>query len=128
VIVERGKVCWKLAASDLQEHYTVRLGAPSGPWRALPAIFGSGSLGTVAGRLHVIGLAVEGSPLAPIQLSLEGGNDTRPTPTEEGVRVQIDVSDPDSAALTTAELAVVSHAVGTLTMKNVDVITKEISV
>lgn len=125
VIVERGGVCWKLAASDAQEHYPVRLGAPSGPWRALPAIFGSGGLGTVAGRLHVIGLAVEASPLAPIQLSLEGGDDTSLTPTQEGVRVQLDINNPDSAALIQAELAVVSHAVGTLTMKNVDVITKE---
>ena len=128
VIVERGEVCWKLAASDLQEHYPVRLGAPSGPWRALPAIFGSGSLGTVAGRLHVIGLAAEASPLAPVQLSLEGGNATSLTPTEEGVRVKLDINNPDSAALIKAELAVVSHAVGTLTMKNVDVITEEILV
>jgi hypothetical protein len=128
VIVERGEVCWTLAAGDLQENYPVRLGAPSGPWRALPAVFGGGSLGAVAGRLHVIGLAAEASPLAPVQLSLEGGNDTRPTLTEEGVIVQLDVNNPDSAALITAELAVVSHAVGTLTMKNVDVITKEIAV
>ncbi len=128
VIVGRGEVCWKLAAGNMQEHYPVRLGAPSGPWRALPAIFGGGSLGTVAGRLHVIGQAGEASPLAPIQLSLEGGNDTNLTPTHEGVRVQLDINDPDSASLIKAELAVISHAVGTLTMMNIDVITKEISV
>jgi hypothetical protein len=128
LIVERGEVNWKLAAGDSEGRYRVRLGAPSGPWRALPEIFAGASLDPVACRLHVIGLAAQTDQLAPIQLSLTGGNQVSLTPDLEGVRVQLDINNADSAALIQTELAVLSHAVGTLTIKYVDLITKEISV
>lgn len=126
VIVERGEVCWKLAASDAEQHYPVRLGAPAGPWRALPAIFNQATgLGQVAGRVHVVGLAAETAPLAPIQLNLSAGDSAQLTPGRDTVRVQLNLNNADNSLPDKAELRVQSHAVGSLTLQDVDVITKE---
>lgn len=136
VIVERGEVSWKLANSSSGEEYPVRLGAPAGPWRALPTIFSvNTNLGPVSGRLHVLGIAAEISPLAPLQLSLDTNNDSIDvTPSEAGENVQLTIGNPGESAnpggtpLNKAELSIISRAVGPLTLSKVNVITEEITV
>ena len=130
IMVERGEVSWALAAANNSGHYPVRLGAPSGPWRALPAIFASDtSLGLVAGRLHVLGFAAETKPLAPLQLSLNtNSTPIELTPTKDGVSVQLLLDNPNGSSVTSAELTIINRALGNLAVSEVDVITKEITV
>lgn len=125
LLVERGEVDWGLASADDLENYPLKLGAPAGPWRALPAIFsGPTGLGPVAGRVHVLGLA-EDTPLAPLQLRLGADSEIEDVHlTDQSMRVQLDLQ---TAAANTgkAELTLISRAVGQLTLSEVDVITEE---
>lgn len=130
LIVERGEVNWKLADANANGDYAVRLGAPAGPWRALPSIFNTSSaLNPVAARLHVLGSAAEYRPLAPLQLSLDQGNQIRDvSPTAQGEDIQLAINSASDKSIDQAELAIVSRAVGRVTLSKVSVITEEITV
>ena len=93
IIVNRGEVIWKMSVANVDNDFPLRIGSPEGPWRALPAVFGSStSLGQVGGRVHLIGLADEAEPLAPLLISLQDGPDNQAiTPTEDGLRMQLDI-------------------------------------
>jgi len=128
LIVERGEVSWPLASAD-GDVYPLRVGTPAGPWRSLPSVFAAGtSLGAVAGRLHVIGLSEQTTPLAPLQLSFAGSHHTRAlNPTADGQLVFLPIEENAEVDKLKVELLIVSRAIGTLTLSEVDVITEEIT-
>jgi hypothetical protein len=92
LIVTRGEVTWKMATANTRGDNPIRLGAPEGPWRALPAIFGVGTtLGSVAGRVHIAGLADESQPLAPLLIFPEGsteGSALTPGKTQQVIQME----------------------------------------
>ncbi len=121
LIVSRGELSWTLAAASDGER-ALRIGPPEGPWRTLPAVFGDGTtLGAVAGRIRVVGLAPDTEPFEPMLLTLEGAAGGQvATPTEDGLRLQLEVPPGGDAA---TNLLVTSHTPGRVTLTEVDAIT-----
>jgi len=145
LMVNRGEVLWAMSEST-EGQYPLRLGAPEGPWRAPPAVFAEASaLGAATGRVRVVGLAAQDRPLAPLLISLQGGpTDLAATPSEKGVRLQLDASEGEPLAAQAGEqaialageegtgaapennvtqLRIVSRTPGEVTLSEVDIIT-----
>jgi hypothetical protein len=123
IIVSRGEVRWALAGADGAGRYPLRLGAPQGPWRALPAVFGpTTALGSVAGRVRVIGRAADAQPLPPLLLSLDGQLQDQPvTPSASGLRLQL--AGAPEAQGGASRLRLTSRTAGKVTLREVDAIT-----
>ena len=127
VVVARGQVAWKLGQSsgtDKLAKNVLRLGAPAGPWKPLPPPFlavGS-TLAGARGRVRVVGNAQKQNPLAPLLVSVNtsGAAATAVTPTVKGAAVTMKFTSPAAAA--GAVLRVVSHLAGTVTFRDIDVI------
>ena len=126
--VNRGEVIWKTAAANELKQYPIRIGSPEGPWRALPAIFASGtSLGNVAGRVHMLGNADQTLPFPPILISLDD-NETQLTltPTSKNRRIGLEFTSQSTEPQTdNLVLSIVSRSEGSIKISEVDVITGE---
>jgi hypothetical protein len=74
------------------------------------------------GRIRAVGNAQKQNPLAPllVSLSTSGADATAVTPTVKGAAVTIKFTSPAAAA--GAVLRVVSHLAGTVTFRDIDVI------
>lgn len=121
--VSRGQVTWALAAGGDSGDYTLRLGPPEGPWRALPAVFGAGTaLGRVVGRARMMGLAADTQPMAPILLAMgTSAGEESVTPVADGLLLQLDTQ---AAAISPdGQLVITSRTAGTVTLSEIDAIT-----
>ena len=132
--VSRGEVTWRMAAANDLAENQVRIGPAGGPYRALPAIFGdSTSLGSIAGRLHLLGIADQTSPMPPISISLEGNNSAGSvsqstiTPlltADEDIRIGIELDSlSQKSAGESLALSITSLSEGLVTISEVDLIT-----
>jgi hypothetical protein len=127
VAVARGQATWKLGQSGGAEALAknvLRLGPPGGPWKPMPAPFvASGSaLAGSRGRVRVVGNAQKQNPLPALQVSLSTASAqfTAVTPTAKGAAITMKFNTPPTAA--GAVLRVVSHLAGTVTFRDIDVI------
>jgi hypothetical protein len=126
LIVVRGQVIWNLGqsnGSDPLSNNVLRVGAPAGPWRPMPPPFlavGSALAGS-RGRIRAVGNARKEKPLAPLLVSLSTSSTaaTAVTPTAKGAVMVMKL---DSAPAAGAELLVISHLAGTVTFRDIDVI------
>ncbi len=154
LIVNRGEVIWKMATANASGDNPIRLGAQEGPWRALPAVFGTGTtLGSVAGRVHVAGLADESKPLAALLIALDDiAAEQAVTPDKTTKLIQMEIpsaeiqqelppqeieqvagiaeqaivlEEQNKTALTGRTLTVVSRSAGSITLSKIDVITAD---
>lgn len=126
--VNRGEVIWKMATANERNEYPVRIGSPGGPWRALPAIFGSGtSLGSIAGRVHMLGNADQMKPIPPLLISLDDDETQLTlTPTNENSRIGLEFNAQTTKPETNnIVLRIVSRSQGSIKISEVDVITGE---
>lgn len=126
--VNRGDVIWKMAAANELNQYPIRIGSPEGPWRALPAIFGSGSsLGNVAGRVHMLGNADQTKPLPPLLISLDDDETQLTlTPTSENSRIGLQFTSESTKPQTDSRVfSIISRSEGSIKISEVDVITGE---
>ena len=126
--VNRGEVIWKMATANERKEYPVRIGSPGGPWRALPAIFGSGrSLGSIAGRVHILGNADQTKPIPPLLISLDDDETQLTlTPANENSRIGLEFNAQTSKPETDSiALRIVSRSQGSIKISEVDVITGE---
>lgn len=124
--VNRGDVIWKVANANELNEYPIRIGPPEGPWRALPAIFGSStSLGNIAGRVHLLGNADKTLPLPPLSISLDGGDSPMTfSPSQETSRVSIELDSlPTKSEDENLVLSIISRSEGDINISEVDVIT-----
>jgi hypothetical protein len=132
--ISRGEVTWRMASSNQSAENQVRIGPAGGPYRALPAIFGdSTSLGNIAGRLHLLGLADQTAPMPPISISLEesnsasNGNQSSITPllaTDEDIRIAIELDSFSQKSVgESLALSITSLSEGSVTISEVDLIT-----
>jgi hypothetical protein len=127
VIVARGQVTWNLGesnGSDALWKNVLRVGAPAGPWKPLPPPFvaaGSALAGS-RGRLRTVGNAQKENPLAPLRVTLSTAGDapTAVTPDAKGAVSTMKFGSPAAAA--GAVLRVVSHLAGTVTLRDIDII------
>ncbi|HVP42885.1 MAG TPA: hypothetical protein VMS96_05605 [Terriglobales bacterium] len=127
IIVARGQVTWNLglsSGSDALSKNVLRTGAPAGPWKPLPPAFlDAGSmLAPCRGRLRAVGNAQRESPLAPLLVSLSTSSQaaTAVTPGAKGAAWSMKFASPAAAA--GGVLRVVSHLAGTVTFRDIDVI------
>jgi len=100
----------------------LRSGAPAGPWLPLPKAFvdPQGPFVACRGRVRVTGHAKKDVPIAPVLVSVAGGASLPVTPTAKGVDQTVAVG--GAVALNGAKLSVISLAVGTVTIQNLDVV------
>lgn len=127
VVVARGQVIWNLgqsSGSDALAKNVLRLGAPGGPWKPLPPPFltAGNALAGARGRVRVCGNAQKQNPLGPllVHLSTSSAAATAVVPSVKGMAVTMQFSSPTTAA--GAVLRVVSHLAGTVTFRDIDVI------
>ena len=127
LLVSRGEVSWSLGASrgssDPLNGQVIRRGAPTGPWKLLPAPFqiGTTGLGAARGRIRVIGHAPKDAPLAPLVVSLGSREGSAVTPTAKGVAARLTFASPVRVA--SPVLRVVSRVPGKVTLRDLDVVT-----
>jgi hypothetical protein len=124
LLVSRGQMSWRLGAVSVENDpiaaHVIRRGAPTGPWKLLPKPFqGSKSaLGSVRGRLRVVGYAPKDRPVAPLIVGI-GRQTLEVTPTAKGVLSRLSFS----PNVTSANLTVVSRVAGSVTLRDLDVVT-----
>src|SRR6185436_6657354 len=97
--------------------HIIRRGAPTGPWKLLPKPFqvSTSALGSVRGRLRVIGYAPKDRPLAPLIVCVESSEQTlEVTPSAKGVAA----SRGFSPTVRSANLRVVSRVAGNVTLRD----------
>jgi hypothetical protein len=128
LVVARGMVTWRLGqstGSDALAKYVLRLGTPSGPWKPLPPPFlaAGSALGGSRGRIRLAGNTLKENPLAPLLVNLSTSSTAAASvvPTAKGASVKIKLTTPAPAA--NAVLRVVSHCAGTVTFRDIDLIT-----
>ncbi len=126
VLVSRGQVTWRLGAitgpDDPIAAHVIRRGAPTGPWKLLPKPFqvSTSALGSVRGRLRVVGNAPTDQPLAPLIVGVESSEQTlEVTPSAKGV-VSSRIFSPTVGS---ANLRVISRVAGNVTLRDLDVVT-----
>jgi hypothetical protein len=127
LLVSRGEVSCEVAASgaltDPLGENVVRRGPPTGPWRPLPAPFltGSASLTAARGRVRMIGHAAKDAPMAPVTFGLPpSAFEAAVAPTAKGVRAV--VHPPTAVAQAAPTLRITHYHAGTLTIRDVDVV------
>jgi hypothetical protein len=124
--VSRGQVIWRLGAvtvpGDPIAAHVIRRGAPTGPWKLLPKPFqvSTSALGSVRGRLRVIGYAPKDEPLAPLIVGVESSEQTlEVTPSAKGVTS----SRGFTPNVSSTNLRVISRVAGNVTLRDLDVVT-----
>jgi hypothetical protein len=128
LLVARGVLAWSLAgrgaaADPLLDPCVIRRGPPNGPWRALPApLQSAAALIDARGRLRLTGHGPKEAPLAPLLVSAAGtaGPVREVTPTPKGVPAALVFSPGLAQAQPT--LRVVSRVAGSVTLRDIDVI------
>ena len=91
-------------------------GAPSGPWHDLP-----GALSAVRGRIRLIGKPKPDAVYPPLHVQLsEGSAALDLTPHPRGTPAVLTMTPTLQAGV--CSLVLVSHAAGTLTLRDIDVI------
>ncbi len=90
VVLSRGRALWSFAATSTAP-IPLRSGPPSGPWGSLPTLFQVNSqFNGLGGRLRVVGLPAEETPISPFTVRVSGtsaGDGIPVTPTPKGVRI-----------------------------------------
>jgi len=125
LVVSRGEVVWPLGESsglDATMANVIRLGPPAGPWKVLPPPFFdvASGLSGARGRIRVAGTTPKEKPLAPWLLQIGASTPLFPVlPTPKGVAFRLELP---SLPAADAGLRVISHLAGTLTLRDVDVI------
>jgi hypothetical protein len=132
VLVSRGEVTWALATNAVPQpmddtdppvnNSLIRSGAPSGPWLPLPEPFvtGSSQLTTCRGRVRMKGHAKKDSPIAPALVQLGTAAGAPITPVVKGSDQLLKIGSP--LPLTGATLRLISRVAGTITLRNLDVV------
>jgi len=127
IVVARGQVTWNLglsSGSDALSGNVLRTGAPAGPWKPLPPPFldAGSALSACRGRIRAVGNALKENPLAPLLVSLSTSSQAprAVTPDARGAASILTFATPAAAA--GAVLRVVSHLAGTVTLRDIDVI------
>lgn len=120
LLVARGNVAWALARRADAPGCDLRRGAPTGPWRPLPAPF-SGPVLDACGRVRRVGHAPKPQPLPPWQVSLAGDVAAVPVlATPKGASVRLLPSGGAASAL-----SLLAYQAGSLTLRDIDVIWTE---
>lgn len=117
LVVNRGEVFHEFAAAGGNTSWaTVLWGAPSGPWRDLPA-----ALVAQRGRVRLIGTPKSGVKIDPYRISIGSGPDAGFTPNPKGVAGALTLEQP---AIQTgpAELVITSHVPAALKLRDVEVV------
>ena len=138
VLVSRGTLTWALAGNPvvttpstpddiLVETAVLRRGAANGPWRSLPPPFQSAALMQARGRLRMIGTAAKTAPVAPLLMRVKDAGTAMisVTPGVKGVPVILTGNNVLNSTESGPVLMVVSRALGTVTLRAVDVVWRE---
>jgi hypothetical protein len=136
LMVSRGSVSWTLGAfATASVTNAIRRGPPTGPWRTLPSLLSS--VPTIGGRLRVVGHASDDRPVAPFVVNVQGTDPAAvrlvpATPTAKGTRFEWRLSSNPATVLPVTPrvtggarsvvLQVISRVVGTVTIRDVDVV------
>ena len=99
-----------------------RLGPHAGPWMLPPAGLRAGALAAVRARARMIGTAPKDAPIAPVTAAVVGasGGAVELFPARKPATLTI-----PGGAGGTATLRFVARAVGTLTLRDVDIVSAE---
>lgn len=118
LVLARGQIVWPLGTSG----GALRSGPPAGPWLPLPDPFvtGNSPLVQCRGRIRVVGHARKDAPLAPILWSVGADPAVPLTPTQKGLDQSLGLT--SSPLLQGAVLHLVSRVAGTVTIRNLDVV------
>lgn len=123
LVVVRGEVVWPLAVAPTGTAAArLRRGPPAGPWQPLPAPFAvGGTLDAIGPMMRVVGTAEDdGVPLLRIGLANTTAT-VEVTPRSRGV----ERSFMPGVAVSAPALLVESRSAGRVTLRAIDVITKE---
>ncbi len=123
LLVARGSLTWALARRSAAPGNDLRRGAPSGPWRPLPAAFTSpAGVLDACGRVRRVGRAPKALPLPPWLLSMAGETKSVPVlATAKGAALQL----LPSAGIGNA-LSVLAFGAGSLLLRDIDVVWAEV--
>jgi hypothetical protein len=115
--VNRGEVYFEFTASNASTSYAVVMwGAPSGPWRSLPA-----ALATQRGRIRLVGTPKKGTAIDPYRVSIGAGAGQGITPNPKGVAGVLALAPPVTAA-GRPELTITSFVAARLKLRDVEVV------
>ena len=115
--VNRGEVYFDFAASDATtSHAVVLRGAPSGPWRNLPA-----GLADQRGRIRLMGTPKKGTAIDPYRLSVGAGSGQGITPNPKSVAGVSVLAQPVTQA-GPPELTITSFVAARLKLRDVEVV------
>jgi len=131
LVVSRGQITWPMASSsgagDPIDRSVLRNGPPAGPWLPLPVPFLPSTDGTppmpfssCRGRVRMAGHAAKDAPIAPVLANLSATDSVQIVPTQKGVAETVLAASP--LALHGASLRLVSRVAGTVTIRNLDVV------
>lgn len=124
VLVTRGQatlgLAWSSGVGDPEDGRAIRLGPQSGPWSPLPLGLRSGALAGVRGRLRMRGLAPREAPLPAVSVAVAGapGPATELSPGRGGTGATL-------AGGNTHALRLVAYGPGSITLRDVDIITAD---
>ncbi|MCX6627066.1 MAG: hypothetical protein NTW28_05495 [Candidatus Solibacter sp.] len=115
--VNRGEVYFEFAANDATTSQAVVLwGAPSGPWRNLPA-----ALAAQRGRIRLMGTPKKGTTIDPYRLSVGAGMGQGITPNPKGVAGVAALAHPVTQS-GRPELTITSFVAARLKLRDVEVV------
>jgi hypothetical protein len=123
ILATRGQAVLSLAGSsgdsDPLATQVLRLGPHAGPWTLLPAGLRTGALAAVRARARMIGTAAKEAPIAPLTAEVGGaaGGAVELFPARKPTTLKI-----PGGTGGTATLRFVARAVGTLTLRDVDIV------
>ena len=126
ILATRGQAVLSVAQStgdsDPLAAQIFRLGPHAGPWMLPPAGLRAGALAAVRARARMIGTAHKDAPIAPVTAAVVGasGAAVELFPARKPARLTI-----PGGAGGTATLRFVARAVGTLTLRDVDIVSAE---
>ena len=126
ILATRGQAILSVAQStgdsDPLAAQIFRLGPHAGPWMLPPAGLRAGALAAVRARARMIGTAPKDAPIAPVTAAVVGasGGAVELFPARKPATLTI-----PGGAGGTATLRFVARAVGTLTLRDVDIVSAE---
>ena len=126
ILATRGQAILSVAQStgdsDPLAAQIFRLGPHAGPWMLPPAGLRAGALAAVRARARMIGTAPKDAPIAPVTAEVVGasGGAVELFPARKPATLTI-----PGGAGGTATLRFVARAVGTLTLRDVDIVSAE---
>jgi len=124
--VTRGEVTYRLGASggpsDAFDKCVIRRGALTGPFKLLPRLFQSGgTFGASRGRIRMVGHAAKGAVVAPLIASVAPSSSAvEISPSPKGTPATLSFSTP--LAVTAPVLRLTSRVDGTVTLRDIDVV------